>query len=309
MRRAEAHSSLEAHEHSVAPYLGACVKEGNRRLVWSAAGEETLAAYLCDADRRPQLARALGCETRELPRRVLHDLLSCLSHVHACGIAHRDVKPENILVDASSQTLRLIDFGSACDLAGWLGSSGLRPDRVPCSVLFMPPEQRIDVARGPYAYDVYSAALVWLCVAVPSFGASEEALYDLRMALKAHKHDAHSWRRAAAAPPADEWFDAFGWKADAANAALTGGDGKLASDRNAEAAARDHAWELLTGLLAFDPASRPSAAQALIGPYLNNDCSAGEVSLPAARPWTLEAVVSAAAAEPRTVSADECALP
>ena len=52
-------------------------------------------------------------------RRVLHDTLAALAHVHACGVAHRDVKPANLLVDAEARRLRLIDFGSAADCASW----------------------------------------------------------------------------------------------------------------------------------------------------------------------------------------------
>lgn len=136
--RALAHSSVDAHVETLAPYLGSCIKDDCRWLVWRAAGEETLDDYLVGADRLPDLARALGCDEAELPRRVLHDVLRALTHIHACGVAHRDVKPGNLLVDAKAQRLRLVDFGSAADCAGWLSPErhGLRRDRVPASMLF-----------------------------------------------------------------------------------------------------------------------------------------------------------------------------
>jgi len=56
------------------------------------------------------------------------------------------------------------------------------------------------------------------------------------------------------------------------------------------------AWRLLTSLLSRDPSRRPSAAEALLGPYLNSDCGAAKLPLPAAEPWTLEALRGAAAA-------------
>jgi len=40
-------------------------------------------------------------------------LLLALSHVHAHGIMHRDVKPANVMIDYQRRTLRLIDWGLA----------------------------------------------------------------------------------------------------------------------------------------------------------------------------------------------------
>ncbi|CAI7872225.1 unnamed protein product, partial [Closterium sp. NIES-53] len=46
---------------------------------------------------------------------VLHTLVDVLSHCHAMGVVHRDVKPENILlVSQHSHThVKVIDFGIA----------------------------------------------------------------------------------------------------------------------------------------------------------------------------------------------------
>ena len=45
------------------------------------------------------------------------------------------------------------------------------------------PEQLL-VDEAPYGYDVYSAAVVWLRCMVPRFRASEEALFDFRIAVR-----------------------------------------------------------------------------------------------------------------------------
>jgi serine/threonine protein kinase len=136
-------SSLDSHKQTVAPYIGTCIKDGTRYLVWQAAGDETLDSFLQGGGQRlPELARALGCDEENLSRSVLHDVMRCLAHVHACGVAHRDLKPANLVVDSSSQTLKLIDFGSAADCAGWLHGKrrgwqiGREGQNIPCSKLF-----------------------------------------------------------------------------------------------------------------------------------------------------------------------------
>ena len=40
---------------------------------------------------------------------ILRQLAEALAHIHSLGVIHKDLKPENVLIDGKSQT-RLIDF-------------------------------------------------------------------------------------------------------------------------------------------------------------------------------------------------------
>ena len=104
-----------------APLVGICRQAGVEYLLWEAlpGADATLLNYL-HTPWYGSLADALGIDcttnrgTRDaaLFRTSLHEMLSALRVVHGEGIVHRDVKPENWLVDRNSRSLRLIDLGS-----------------------------------------------------------------------------------------------------------------------------------------------------------------------------------------------------
>jgi serine/threonine protein kinase len=81
-----------------------------------------------------------------------------LQHAHENGVVHRDVKPENILVDRRNR-VRLVDFG----LAKWLGPPGRRdPDegRVAGTWGYMAPEQLFAPESVDHRADVFSTGIV-----------------------------------------------------------------------------------------------------------------------------------------------------
>ncbi len=75
------------------------------------------------------------------PRRVVEllvPIVRALSHAHGQGIVHRDVKPENILVDSAGHPY-LTDFGLARDLSD--ATRLTRTDQTVGTPAFMAPEQ------------------------------------------------------------------------------------------------------------------------------------------------------------------------
>jgi|GEM_PF-3660772 len=81
-----------------------------------------------------------------------------LQHAHENGVIHRDVKPENILVDPRNR-VRLVDFG----IARWLGKlGGDDPDegRVAGTWGYMAPEQFSAPETVDHRADVFSSGVV-----------------------------------------------------------------------------------------------------------------------------------------------------
>jgi eukaryotic-like serine/threonine-protein kinase len=100
-------------------------------------------------------ARGRGGDlTDRLVARVGADAAAALTAAHRAGVVHRDVKPENILVDGGEQA-KLVDFGIA-RIAGekTLTATGA----VVGTLAYMAPEQADGLRPGPAA-DVYSLAL------------------------------------------------------------------------------------------------------------------------------------------------------
>ncbi len=104
--------------------------------------------------------------TREAVR-LLEKVARALDVAHGCGLVHRDVKPENILIGADGEPL-ITDFGLArqVDASAWLTSTG----QLLGTPHYMAPEQARGVVGGIDARtDVYALGAILYEVLVGRF--------------------------------------------------------------------------------------------------------------------------------------------
>lgn len=123
---------------------------GSAVLMLKDAGLRSLHRLLAEHGRLP-VAAAL---------RLAVGLCRVLQGVHAAGIMHKDIKPQNILVDETCTEVVLVDFGIASELAQEAAEASL-PEALEGSLAYISPEQTGRTARGLDARtDLYSLGVV-----------------------------------------------------------------------------------------------------------------------------------------------------
>ena len=120
---------------------------------WFGDGERSILVWeLVDGDSLDKLAGGLGDGDVAAVGVELLDALAC---AHGQGIVHRDVKPQNVMLDADGH-VKVMDFG----IARLMDADTLTRDGdVIGTVAYMSPEQAAGRRVGPPS-DVYSAGMV-----------------------------------------------------------------------------------------------------------------------------------------------------
>lgn len=89
-------------------------------------------------------------------RFYLYELLKALNYCHSKGIMHRDVKPQNIIINPAKRIIKLIDWG----LAEFYHMGQDYNVRV-ASRYFKGPELLIDYNYYDYSLDIWSVGCVF----------------------------------------------------------------------------------------------------------------------------------------------------
>ncbi|GBF90090.1 hypothetical protein Rsub_02798 [Raphidocelis subcapitata] len=147
-------------------YSGARQKVESEIRILQQLGHEGLISYELTADEGSRISIVMawaGTPLREhrlahpdeysedTARHMAHQLASALAFLHARGIVHRDIKPDNLGV-AADQRLRLFDWGEAVTLAevADMGDRELsRRVGVAGTPAFMPPESLCHLTHRP----------------------------------------------------------------------------------------------------------------------------------------------------------------
>lgn len=107
-------------------------------------------------------------------RSIFTQLLDALGYLHSIGIVHRDIKPDNILINERGK-IKLSDFGSAVDL-----KVNDNPKKSAGCVAFQPPEVVSGTQNGAsYCIDLWQAGLLLYIMAVGKYPFDGSALQSL----------------------------------------------------------------------------------------------------------------------------------
>jgi serine/threonine protein kinase len=177
-------------------------------------------------------------------RRALGELAAGLTAAHRAGIAHRDVKPENVFLavpaGGGAPVVKILDFGIAKEL----GSLGSAPTASVGSPAWMAPEQANGEPISP-ATDVWAFGLVAFYALTGTYywrapRAQQATVAQLLQEILFEALPPASTRMPGVALPAgfDAWFARC-----------------VARDRTHRFARADEAWAALEGVLAAAPAT------------------------------------------------------
>jgi hypothetical protein len=146
--RREARTAAKLSHPNIVPLHAFGEVEGMPYFVMGYVRGESLAARL----------RRDGRLSEEEGRRVFAEIASALDHAHRQGVVHRDIKPDNVLLDDESGRALLTDFGVARPIGQ--GETLTRFGTVVGTPHYMSPEQAAGRADLDGRSDLYSLGVM-----------------------------------------------------------------------------------------------------------------------------------------------------
>lgn len=144
----EAETSAQLTHQNIVPIYTVDERDGLVYFVMALVEGETLGELLARAPRPPV----------DIVRRVLSEVADALHYAHARGVVHRDIKPDNILIDRETGRAMVTDFGIA--RAGEAHSRLTVTGVAVGTPAYMSPEQALGEYEVDGRTDIYSLGIV-----------------------------------------------------------------------------------------------------------------------------------------------------
>lgn len=189
----------------------------------------------------------------------MFELLKALDFCHSKGIMHRDVKPQNIMIDHSTRKLRLIDWG----LAEFYHPGEKYNVRV-ASRCYKGPELLVDYQMYDYSLDLWSLGTVLAALVFkidPFFHGSTNTNQLVKIAQVLGTDDLHAYLKKYDAKLPSEYFNVLGVYPRKPWTSFI--------DSDNEKYATPEVIDLIDKLLKYDHLERLTAQEAMDHPYFD----------------------------------------
>ncbi|EAX94138.1 CMGC family protein kinase [Trichomonas vaginalis G3] len=193
----------------------------------------------CKTTKRPMIKQSI--------KHYAQQLFKGLEYIHSLGICHRDLKPDNVLIDPKAHTLKLCDFGSAKNI-----KEGDKSTADIGSRFYRAPEILLGCTHYDFSIDIWSAGCVIAQMLLDGnviFAGddnNDQVVKIMNIMGCPSEEDANSFEHPLPWPTAERTTD------------LT-----LLFPPNTESKLID----LLTAIFSYNPKDRPTATECLKSPY------------------------------------------